>query len=283
MSTDRRLLALLAALSSAVVSIDPAVIDGASAALPARPIRPEITAPRDLVGNDAPRSPAAFAPAPADLKVEITRDGRGHRVVVRRPGHLVALQYGAAHAAGKDWAAVHVEVSASASRSKSASASPLDPLVWESTPLDALTTARGLVSLHQEGDELRADLSLSEAPVSAGTDSGAHHTCAAHRDTAGGFAVLCRLHHGAKRVSVANVTGPRVEDDTWVTDGKDPLVRLDLPLVPGAAEARVVGFVHGFTGAVIRVEGSWPEGEAPALVIAETERTQPIAAQINWD
>jgi len=277
MSTSRLALPLAAALSSAVVSIDPSVIEGAREDLPARPTRPVITAPID---HEVTAAPSALAAAPGDLKVEITPDGAGHRVVVRRPGHLVALHYGRARAAGRDWAAVHVEIKASGSPAQAGK--PLDPLVWETTPLDALTTSRGLVSLHPEGGELRADLSLSAPPEPWGKASGPHHTCAAHRDPHGGFTVLCRLHHGAHRASAANVTGPRVEDHAWVVSGKEPLVRLDLPLFPGLAEARVIGFVHGLTGAVLRAEASWAPGEEPTLVIEEAERDQPVAEEIGW-
>src|SRR6185436_19412840 len=100
-------------------------------------------------------------------------------------------------------------------------------------------------------------LSLSAPPERTLAASGPHHTCAAHRDPGSGFTVLCRLHHGAHRVSATNVTSPRVEDNTWVIPEKEPLVRLDLPLAPGRFEARVIGFVHGLTGAVIRAEASY--------------------------
>jgi hypothetical protein len=277
------------ALSSLMVSVDPGVTAAGHARAPARPERPMITAPRDPAAPPAREalSISAEGPAPADLEVEVTRDRGGHRVAVRRPGYLVALQYGAARAAGKDWAAVHVEVAPGGSKLR-ASAAPakaaeaLSSLVWEATPLSALTTERGLVALRLDGADLRAEASRAAAPEPAGTASGPHHTCAAHRDPRGGFTVLCRLHHGVRRVSVANVTGPRALDHAWVIPGKDPLIRLDLPLAEGLAEARLVGFVHGITGAVLRAEASWAPGEPPALVIEETERSQPLASDIDW-
>jgi hypothetical protein len=285
MIASRLALGAVAALFSLMVSIDPAVIAAGRAAAPPRPRRPLITASHDeaAAGARALAEPIpAAAPAPGDLTVEVTRDGDGHRVVVRRPGHLVALQYGLARAAGKDWAALHVEVAPPRSpRQAQAAAAALDSLVWESTPLSALTTERGLVALHLTGSLLRAEASRAAAPEPAGASSGPHHTCAAHKDPRGGFTALCRLHHGARRVSAANVTGSEVQGGAWVIAGKDPLVRLDLPLAPGLAEARLVGFVHGITGAVLRAEASWAEGDAPALVIEETERSQPVAEDFD--
>src|SRR6185295_12989018 len=103
-STSRLALAFVAALSSAMVSIDPAMIAGAHTRLPARPTRPVTPATADFSSKGAPSEPASRAPAPRDLEVEITRDGERHRVVVRRPGHLVAIEHGSVRGAGKDWA-----------------------------------------------------------------------------------------------------------------------------------------------------------------------------------
>jgi hypothetical protein len=278
-------------LASLMVSLDPTVTAAGHARAPARPDRRPIAAERApaTLPARADLSTSTEGPAPVDLKVEVTPEAHGHRVVVRRPGHLVALQYGAARAAGQDWAAVHVELAPSGSLSKGKTAAApakaaeaRSALVWEATPLSALTTERGVVALRLDGADLHAEASRAAAPEPAGASSGPHHTCAAHRDPRGGFTVLCRLHHGARRVAVANVTGPRALDNAWVMPGKDPLIRLDLPLAEGLAEARVVGFVHGITGAVLRAEASWPSGESPALVLEETERSQPLAADLDW-
>src|SRR4029079_12829619 len=120
------------ALSSAMVSIDPAMIAGAHAHLPARPARPVTPSIAAEASKSAPSEPASSAQAPRDLEVEITRDGERHRVVVRRPGHLVAIEHGSVRGAGKDWAAVYVELAASSA----------GDLVWETTPLGALTVER---------------------------------------------------------------------------------------------------------------------------------------------
>lgn len=268
------------ALFSLTVSVDPAVT-ARGARTSSR--RPAVTATRDtnphLPRNNAAGSSRALAPktaaAPPDFSVAITDEGSGYRVLARRPGHLLALASGATRAVGSDWASMRISLAPRSSAAKPAGASEaVAPLVWETTPLSGLTTERGLIALRLEGGALRAEAYRVATPEPAGTSSGPHHTCAAHRDLEGGFTVLCRLHHGVRRVSVANLTGTRVLDDAWVTADKDPLVRLDLPLAPGLAEARLVGFVHGATGAVLRAEASWVEGESASLLIDETERRQ---------
>src|SRR5262249_60872107 len=116
MSTSRLALAALAALSSAMVSIDPATIAGAHARLPPRPIRPATALTADRPALDASSTIAKVAPPPRDLFVEVTPDGEGHRIVVRRKGYLVAIEYGQVRGAGKDYAAVHVELASKAAR-----------------------------------------------------------------------------------------------------------------------------------------------------------------------
>src|SRR5262249_11025937 len=156
-------------LSSAMVSIDPAMIAGASAALPPRPQRPATTLTPDHPSFTAASAPAKVAPSPRDLEVEVTRDGAGHRVLVRRKGHLVAIEYGVVRRGGKGFAAVHVELA------DKGEGGELAPLIWETTPLHALTTERGLVSLRKDGDELKADLALSAPPERTLAASGPHH------------------------------------------------------------------------------------------------------------
>src|SRR5262249_4905976 len=109
----------------------------------------------------------------------------------------------------------------------------------------------------------------------AGSFKSAHATCAGHHDGLGGFTVLCRFAKAARHVGVANVTSARSLDDAWVVGDKAPLVRLDLPLAPGAAQGRVIGFSYGVSGVVLRAEAAWPEGEQASLVIEESERAQP--------
>ena len=170
---------------------------------------------------------------------------------------------------------MHIDLQGSAS--SAARDREIDRLVWETTPLASLGTERGVVSLSAPGTALLARLSLAAAPLPLARFDGAHHSCAAHRDTSGGFVLLCRFHHGAKQVSALNLTGTRALDGAWVIDAKEPMVRLDLPLSPGLAEARVIGFVHGIHGAMIRAEAAWAPGEEPSLLVEESERAQPVA------
>jgi hypothetical protein len=272
MTASRLLLAAGVALSSALLSLDPTVRADASPRNPPRPAIPALPAPE--VAALEPPVAALDAPPPADVAVEIAPAGdRGHRVTLRREGHLVALVHGEARAAGKDWAAVRV--GAVDARGGEAA------LVVETTPLGALATWRGLLSLTRDGATLRARLAPAAPPRAAGAWSGPHHACAAHGDGSGGFAVLCRLR-GASRVAAANVTGPRAGDGAIVVSGKEPLVRLDLPRSPDGAEARVIGFVHGRTGSLLRAEAVWVEGEAPTLSMAIAERDQPLSEARSW-
>ncbi len=88
--------------------------------------------------------------------------------------------------------------------------------------------------------------------------------------------MLCTFAKGVRVTGVANVTGAHALDDAWLVPEKSPLVRLDLPRSPGGAEGRVIGLVQGVTGVALRVEASFAEGEAPALVFGESERAQPV-------
>ncbi len=275
MSASRLAVGGAAALFSALLSIDPSVCAG--------------DAP-PAIAVDAPAAEPAAAEAglasvdtaaPSDVTLEIAAEGgRSQRVVVHRPGYLVALLHGAARSAGKDWAALRVQVGEPSSKhSEPRPGEVIDRLVWESTRLGTFVTERGLVSLSHDGSSLTGTLALAAPPTPAGELETAHSRCVAHHDGAGGFTVLCRVDHAARRVAAANVTGLRVIEGAVVAADKslDPLVRLDLPLAPGAGEARVVGFTLGRVGHALRIEASWAPGEAPALYAAETERVQPQA------
>ncbi len=97
--TSRLVLGVSAALFSALLSIDPSVRAG-DAAAPA-PIAAPLPEPAAAEAGITPVSDAV----PADVTLTIApEDGRSQRVVVRRPGYLVALLHGAARSAGKDWA-----------------------------------------------------------------------------------------------------------------------------------------------------------------------------------
>ena len=282
--TSRLVLGVSAALFSALLSIDPSVRAGDAAPSPIAAPLPEPAA------AEAGITPVGDA-VPADVTLTITpEDGRSQRVVVRRPGYLVALLHGAARSAGKDWAALRVQVpevnEARGKRREVRSGAVIDRLVWESTRLGSLVTERGLValSLSSDGARLEGKLALAAPPASAGETKGPHFTCASHHDGASGFTALCRLDRAARRVTAVNVTGLRVIEGAVVVaeKGADALVRLDLPLAPGVGEARVVGFTLGLVGHALRAEASWAVGEAPALFFSETSRVQPQAPSSSF-
>jgi hypothetical protein len=275
-TTSRLALGASAALFSALLSIDPSVraSDAAASSITVDPPGAEPAAAEAGITS-------VDTAAPADVTLEISAEGgRSQRVVVRRPGYLVALLHGAARSAGKDWAALRVQIAEPSAKHPAAHPGvEIDRLVWESTRLGTFVTERGLVSLSHDGSGLAGRLALAAAPLPAGETKTANSVCVAHHDGAGGFTALCRLAHAARRISAANVTGLRVIEGAVVAADKrlDPLVRLDLPLAPGAGEARVVGFTLGRVGHALRVEASWAPGEPPALFFAETERAQPQA------
>ena len=128
-----------------------------------------------------------------------------------------------------------------------------------------------------DGRSLSGTLLSTAPPAPAISWKSPRATCSGLHDGLGGFAVLCRFAAGVRVTGVANVTGARSLDDAWLVPGSpSPLVRLDLPRSPGGAEGRVVGMVQGVTGAVLRVEASFFEGEEAALLVRESERRQPV-------
>lgn len=272
----RSLVAAAAAFFALGLSIDPRLAASPGARRPPRaraPIAAE-AAPRV-----APPIVALDLPAPADLRVEVVAEAGGNEVIARRPGHLVSLRHEGARAAGKDAASLHIGAPPRGARGRAYA--PVQ-MVWETARLDTMAVERGVATITLDGDQARARVAPAAPPEPAGAFTDAHATCVAHRDGASGFTVLCRFGRGARRVGVANVTGVRALDDAWVVAGPSPMVRLDLPLSPGAAEGRVIGFVHGVTGVVIRAEASWPEGEEPTLVFQRTARKQPSPADTTF-
>jgi hypothetical protein len=190
---------------------------------------------------------------------------------------MVAILHGPLRAADADQVTFRVEAKTLSPGGKKAEVN--ERLFWETTALDTLATARGFLSLSldPETKNLRAAASLSSPPASAGTFSGRHYTCAAHDDGDSGFVVLCRLPSNLRQVSAANVTGPRVLDGVSIARGKSILVRLDLPRSPSGAEARIIGFVHGATGSVLRAEATWPDDGPGTVFVEMAERSQPLS------
>jgi hypothetical protein len=259
-STSRALTALVAGFMATAVSMDPRLPAPAEPAEPASPAA-------------APEAPpiAPAGEAPRDVELEITPDGRGaHRVVVRRRGFLVSLRDEGARAAGKDWTMLRIAPG-------EGQGGAAGRLVWETTRLDGLQTDRGLLDLTGDGASLSGTLRAALPPAPAASWKDGRATCSGLHDGLGGFTVLCRFAAGVRVTGVANVTGARSLDDAWLVTGPaGPLVRLDLPAARGGAEARVVGMVHGATGAVLRAEATFFEGEAPALTLGVSERVQPV-------
>jgi hypothetical protein len=210
---------------------------------------------------------------PREVELEIAPDARGaHRVVVKRRGFLVSLRNEEARSAGKDWTAMRVS-----SRPGTPEAGSAGRLIWETTRVDGLATARGLVQLRSEGGSLRGELRAAAPPRAAASWTSKSAACAGQHDGLGGYTVLCRFPKGVSVSGVANVTGARSLDDAWLLPGPSPLARLDLARSPGGAEGRVIGLTRGATGVVLRVEATFLEGEEPSLQIQESERAQPVA------
>lgn len=264
MSAPRLLTLGTAAFFASGVSIDPELraIDRAPRPRPAIAKEPPKAEPVGRIET--------AGDAPADVRVEVTPDARGHRVVVRRTGFLVSLRHEDARAAGEDHAAMHLAARAGDGRAA-------DRLVWETTRPATLGTDRGVITLSLAGGTLRADIVSARAPEPFSEHRSKHATCAAHRDGLGGFTVLCRFAKGTKHIGAANVTGAASQTDVWLTSGPSPIVRLDLPRNEGGAEGRVIGFSFGTTGVVLRAEATFPEGGKAALLLEESSRAQPLA------
>ena len=106
MTTSRLAVGAAAALFSALLSVDPSVCAGDAAALSSN----ANTIAAEPAVAEATVTPVDAA-APSDVTLEITAEGgRSQRVVVHRPGYLVALLHGASRSAGKDWAALRVQI-----------------------------------------------------------------------------------------------------------------------------------------------------------------------------
>lgn len=262
MSPPRLAVAAAAALFSTGLSFGPSPAAQKPAAAPTR------EAPAAAFAAMKPLTP--IGPLPSDVQIDVTPERRGHQVTLRRKGSLVALHYGAARAGGVDRASVTI---ASDTRAEG-------QIAWEATKLGTLATERGFLTIHVEGSALRVEGSLAAPPEPIAASRSAHHDCSAHRDTTGGFAVLCLLPKEAV-VAAANVTGHEALQDVWVAPGKSPLVRVDFPLAPGMAEGKVITSLRGLRLSVLRVEAIWPEGEEPSISFHRDEREQP-AAPIGW-
>jgi hypothetical protein len=150
--------------------------------------------------------------------------------------------------------------------------SPVE-ITWETTRFGTFAIERGTLRLVDEGGSIGVKLSESPPPSPVSVEKRQLHTCASYRDTQSGFTVVCQLDKSAWRVGVANLTAEKPSEDVLATPGEAPTVRLDLPLVQGGAESRLLGYISGATGIAIRAEASWIEGEdEPSITIGVVER-----------
>jgi hypothetical protein len=244
---------------------------GAVEATPAAESAPPLAegAPAEAPPALAPMTPAVTppevretgAPVPADVVADVRAGGAGKLVMkLARRGYLVALRHGSARATGADAASLSLEQG------------DTEPVVWETTAVDTLATARGTLRI---GEASTPEIRLAEAPVPAGREERRLHTCAAHEDGAGGFAVLCRMH---ATPTAASVTGEDEKAGVWAGAVRGTaMARLDLPASAAEeGEARMVGYAAGVDGVVIRAEASRVAGEDRAeLSLASTDRPQP--------
>jgi hypothetical protein len=226
----------------------------------------------------APEAPAPLpapaiheidGPLPKDLSFDVKPGGAGWTVRARHPKHLVALR--------RDDRRVAAAIEASLAIGPGAS-----EVVWETTDLASLATARGLLHLDAAGGgPPRVRAALAEPPVSAGRDVRPLHRCEALQDGAGGFTVLCRVD----RVAYAdNLAAADPHENVVVVGGADrSVVRLDLPVhnaraaLPSLVDARVIGYASGDRGYVVRAEATFlPGEERPALALSFAERRQPV-------
>jgi hypothetical protein len=204
------------------------------------------------------------SPAPPDVRVE-AKKGESNRwnVTLRRSGYLVALRAGERTSAARDSVTAEID---------EPTRGGID-LRWEATDGVTLETSRGVIHVTAGQDAPSATWFALPAPVPAGSNRGQLHDCRAFEYESSGFAVVCRVATGARRLSVLNLTGevPRA----GVVTASESMVRLDLPLVEGRAEARLVGYLAGNTAVVVRAEATWARGEPrPTLSLADGTRAQ---------
>jgi hypothetical protein len=270
-----RITALAASFALAALSLSPPQ-------RPPPPAAPEIHDEADLAAPaeeglhaavEAPRTPLTptlqveetSAPVPKDLKVLVRADkGAGWTVTLTRPRHLVTLRRLDQRRAGED------RVSFKVARGEEAS----EPLVWESTGLDGLSTTRGTLRLDGAG---HAALRLATPPRLVGAiEKHQRHSCQAQDDGFGGQSVLCRVEAW---VTAANLGAADPGENIAYArpEGSAKLVRFDFPAGGPSVTAMVLGYTDGLDGVVVRAEQSFLPGEAgPSLTLLSDVRRQPM-------
>jgi hypothetical protein len=103
------------------------------------------------------------------------------------------------------------------------------------------------------------------------------HECRAH-ERGGGFAVVCRVGGIARQLAIVNLTGEGPETALE----RPGVLRFDVPISEGRAEARLMGYLDGVTAVVVRAEASWARGEnRPTLVLASSSRAQLVVPKLS--
>lgn len=212
------------------------------------------------------------APVPADVKVDVRRDGAGAaRISVSRKGFVITLRRGSERVVAAEQASLPL-----------AQADAATQMIWETTARDTLVTARGLVVVEapaadaesRPGKLPAAKLRLVAQPVAMARDTGMHHACVAQDDGLGAFTVLCRVD---AMPSATSLTGASNRQQIAVVPGERSLVRVDLAAAEAEVSAAVVGYTDGVNGVVIRAEASRLAGEDhPVVTVVSASRQQPF-------
>jgi hypothetical protein len=221
--------------------------------------------------TESSRVAESEAPAPSDVRVEMKKGQSGRwNVTFRRNGYFVALRIGERTSAARN--AVTVEIDGPPG-------SAIE-LGWEATDGATLDTSRGGIRMTatDEGPAVSC-FALPPAAV-VGTNRGQLHECRAFEYESRGFAVVCRIANGARKLSALNLTGDAPL--SGVATSGESLVRLDLPVGEGGAEARLIGYLTGSTAVVVRAEATWVRGEErPTLSLASGTRRQLVAPRLT--
>ncbi|MBK8254673.1 MAG: hypothetical protein IPK82_18670 [Polyangiaceae bacterium] len=246
---------------------------------------------------------AAQSDALNDMGVRLEKTANGaQRLVVEKKGAFVHLAYREVASAGPDWAAIELRAGDNPPES--------DAAVWEYTDPVSLATTRGLAhfslsSTRGDSDSPRAQtaargepsqqdkapfLALAQAPIPGPRSVRNGRDCQSHQDGASGFVVLCAVKERISHVRAVRLTAAKPLTGAWVWEVPRAsklehlrLVRFDLPLLPGRAEAGAFSFVQGGKGFVLRAEAAWAaETETPTLLFTEQSRAQPISPFFAW-
>lgn len=292
MSASRFAVTLVAAFGALTTSVQPAP----DKAPGSRSAGPEIgrdapaahASPRSLDAEPStPWPPALAAEGPADIEARLELGANGaRRLVVKQTGTFMHLRYREVTSGGPDWAAIELRAGDKPP--------PADVAVWESTDPHTLVTRRGLVRFSLAGGA-PPEATAAAAPLLGARATGGLHTCQSHADGESGFAVVCRIGKGPSAVRAIRPASKKPLSRAWVWDvpraakSADPksraerFARIDLPLSPGGADGGAIAYVHGGKGVVLRAEATWPSAaEAPAILLTETSRAQPVSPFFDW-